>query len=159
MSDDPNPARTGTFVKAGTDRFGKPFQFLDATFHIVLSGQDTRGGACSVDTDRHMRGGPPTHIHAAQDEWFFVREGQFDIRIGDKTHHLGPGDSLLAPRGVPHAFANTTETGRMLVTFLPAGEMEAFFHAASAMTSPTPPEMAAVFAQHGMQVVGPPLAV
>lgn len=151
------PSRSGIKVGAEHDRFDQPFDFLDAWFNVVLSGKDTIGAACSIDTNRRMRGGPPMHIHPVQDEWFFVREGEFDIRIGDDTFHLKPGDSLLAPMGVPHAFANTTETGRMLVTFFPAGQMEDFFHVASSMTSPTPAQMAAVFQAHGMQVVGPGL--
>jgi mannose-6-phosphate isomerase-like protein (cupin superfamily) len=146
-------------VAAETDRFGTPFDFLDAWFNVVLSGADTGGAACAIDTNRRMHGGPPMHVHHTQDEWFFVREGEFDIVVGETRHQLSPGDSLLAPRGIPHAFANTTETGRMLVTFFPAGQMEDFFHAASAVERPTPPEMAAIFARHGMQVVGPPLAV
>jgi mannose-6-phosphate isomerase-like protein (cupin superfamily) len=150
-------APAGVLVLVETDRFGTPFEFLDAWFNVVLSGKDTGGAACSVDTNRKLRGGPPMHIHPEQDEWFFVREGEFDIRVGDHTYQLKPGDSLLAPRGVPHCFANTTETGRMLVSFFPAGQMEAFFHVASGLTATTPPQMAAVFAAHGMQVVGPGL--
>ena len=150
-------AVAGVLVAAETDRFGTPFEFLDAWFNVVLSGKDTGGLACSIDTNRKLRGGPPLHIHPDQDEWFFVREGLFDIRVGEVVHHLKPGDSLLAPRGVPHAFANTSETGRMLVTFFPAGQMEDFFHVASALTSPTPPQMVEVFAAHGMKVVGPGL--
>ncbi|MCB1328182.1 MAG: cupin domain-containing protein [Maritimibacter sp.] len=149
----------GIMVAAETDRFSKPFEFLDAWFNVVLSGRDTGGAACAIDTNRRMRGGPPLHVHHAQDEWFFVREGEFEIVVGDTLHHLRAGDSLLAPRGIPHAFANSTETGRMLVTFFPAGEMEEFFHDAAAADRPTPPEMAAIFARHGMTVVGPPLAV
>ena len=153
----PTAPRDAVLVRADTDRFGASFTFLDATFCVVLSGTDTGQRACSVDTNRHRRGGPPVHVHPDQDEWFLIREGEFDIRVGDVTHHLMPGDSLLAPMGVPHAFANTTPTGRMLVTFMPAGGMEAFFAEASALAAPTPPEMAAVFRKHGMQVLGPPL--
>ena len=154
-----SPRSSGLLVVAETDRFATPFEFLDAWFNVVLSGEDTGGAACAIDTNRRLRGGPPMHVHHDQDEWFFVRDGEFDIVVGDARHHLRPGDSLLAPRGIPHAFANTTETGRMLVTFFPAGEMEAFFHAAASVDQPTPPEMAAIFARHGMAVVGPPLAV
>jgi quercetin 2,3-dioxygenase len=81
------------------------------------------------------------------------------MRVGEDTFRLGPGDALLAPRGVPHSFASVTDRARMLVTFLPAGDMEAFFREASALEAPTPPEMAAVFGRHGMQVLGPPLPV
>ena len=146
-------------VRAGQDRFNAPFEFLDARFVVVVSAKDTGGALTSIDTDRRIRGGPPVHAHPGQDEWFFVREGEFDIQVDGVMHHLVAGDSLLAPRGIPHAFANTTETGRMLVTFIPSGDMEAFFHEASALKSPSPPQMAAVFAKHGMQVVGPPLPV
>jgi len=135
---------TESLVRNHTDRFDHPFEFLDATFYITLSAQDTAGQICSFDTNRHQRGGPPMHVHHDQDEWFLIREGEFDIRIGDTTHHLVAGDSLFAPRGIPHAFKTTTATGRMTVSFVPAGKMESFFHTASAMRSPTQPEMAAV---------------
>lgn len=149
----------GALVRAAQDRFDQPFEFLDATFYVTVSAQDTGGLLCSVDTNRHMRGGPPLHVHPDQDEWFLIREGEFDIRVGDVTHHLTAGDSLLAPRGVPHAFVNTTEAARMQVSFVPAGLMEGFFHTACAMNNPTPQAMAQVFADHQMRVVGPPLPV
>jgi len=152
-------ARSAILVRADIDRFENPFNFLDARFAVVVSASDTNAAICSIDTDRYQRGGPPMHIHDAQVEWFLIREGEFDIRVGEKTHHLKAGDSLLAPRGVPHAFANTTEKGRMQVTFIPAGSMEPFFYEASAMKSPTPQDMAVVFSKHGMRVVGPPLLV
>lgn len=155
----PATPATGRMVTAGQDRFDTPFVFLDADFNVILSGRDTQGAACAVETMRRLPGGPPLHVHPAQDEWFFVREGRFDMRIGEETFMLGPGDSLLAPRGVPHAFASRTPTARMLVTFFPAGDMEAFFQKAAALRAPTPPEMAAVFAAHGMSVVGPPLSL
>lgn len=153
----PATQATGRMVAAGHDRFDTPFVFLDADFNVVLSGRDTQGAACAVETMRRSLGGPPLHVHPDQDEWFFVREGRFDMVIGGNAFTLGPGDSLLAPRGVPHAFASRTPTARMLVTFFPAGDMEAFFHAAATLREPTPPEMAAVFAAHGMRVVGPPM--
>jgi len=155
----PAAPRHGVLVRARTDRFEAPLEFLDAWFNIVLSGQDTAGAACAIETSRHLRGGPPLHVHPDQDEWFFVREGEFDMVVGDARHHLSAGDSLLAPRGVPHAFASTTETARMLVTFFPAGQMEDFFRAAASAVKPSPPEMAAIFARHGMKVVGAPLDI
>ena len=88
-----------------------------------------------------------------------VQEGQFQMQVGGDTFRLGPGDTLLAPRGVPHTFASVSDTARMLVTFLPAGDMEAFFREASQIGAPTPAAMAEVFGRHGMQVLGPPLNV
>ena len=149
----------GILVRSGEDRTGQPFDFLDAQFTVVLSSTDTGGAACAVVTDRKMKGGPPLHVHPYQDEWYMVQEGQFQMQVGGDTFRLGPGDTLLAPRGVPHTFASVSDTARMLVTFLPAGDMEAFFREASQITAPTPIAMAEVFGRHGMQVLGPPLNV
>ena len=137
---------------------GHSFGFLNGMFHLKVSGASTQGGLCIYDTVRSETGGPPMHIHAAQDEWFLVTEGEFQIKVGDVLHHLMPGDSLLAPRGIPHAFRNTTRTGRIMVAFQPAGTMEEFFAEGSKLSPLTPAAFAELSARHGMRVVGPPLA-
>lgn len=137
---------------------GYSFGFLNGKFHLKVSGASTRGGLCIYDTVRSETGGPPLHVHAAQDEWFLVTEGEFQIKVGDVLHHLMPGDSLLGPRGIPHAFRNTTRTGRIMVAFQPAGTMEDFFVEGSKLSPLTPAAFAELSAQHGMRVVGPPLA-
>ena len=46
----------------------------------------------------------------------------------------------------------------MIVSYLPAGKMEAFFKRASEWaTQPTKDEIVEVFEAHDMKVVGPPL--
>jgi len=51
-------------------------------------------------------------------------------------------------------------TGRMLVEFHPAGLMEAFFVQATRLSGVSAgPEMAKLFSDHGMRLVGPPLKV
>jgi quercetin 2,3-dioxygenase len=72
---------------------------------------------------------------------------------------LQPGDSLLAPRCVPHVWASVGETrGRILITFMPAGKMEAFFRAVTKANA-MPPQDPELWRAHGMELVGPPLAV
>jgi mannose-6-phosphate isomerase-like protein (cupin superfamily) len=144
-------------VRANAALDGQSFGFLNGAFHLKVSGAATLGGLCVYDTVRSEPGGPPLHVHEAQDEWFLVTEGAFDIMVGDALHHLGPGDSLLAPRGIPHAFRNTTRTGRILVAFQPAGTMEDFFIQGSSLSPLTPAAFAELSARHGMRVVGPPL--
>ena len=146
-------------VRAQQDRYGVPFRFLNGQFDLKVAAADTQGGLCVFDTWRTEPGGPPLHVHAAQDEWFFVLEGRFTVRIGAALHDLGPGDSVLGPRGVPHCFVNTSRTGRMVVAFQPAGSMEDFFAAGSALGKMTPDAFRDLSAQHGMTVVGPPLAL
>ena len=159
MTADPMTTHHVVHVQAGQDRSGEPFEFAGERFTTILSGADTGGTACAFVNERHRPGGPASHVHPDQDEWFLVQEGRFSFRIGPDDFDLGPGDSLLAPRGVPHGFTSTTDTARMVVTFLPAGDMEAFFREVSALEKPTDAEMAAVYCRHGMTVVGPPLTV
>lgn len=144
-------------VRSDTALNGRSFGFLNGTFHLKVSSAETAGGLCIYDTVRSAPGGPPMHVHLAQDEWFLVTEGEFEIKVGDVLHRLKPGDSLLAPRGIPHAFRNTTATGRILVAFQPAGTMEDFFLEGSRLSPLTPTAFAELSSRHGMQVVGPPL--
>lgn len=110
-------------------------------------------------------GGPPRHLHHRQDEWFYILEGEYVIEVGLQTHRLSPGDSLLAPRGVPHVWAYTRGSevektrGRLLIGFRPAGEMESFFTELADLEAPEPETLRRLFAAHGMELLGPPLDV
>jgi quercetin dioxygenase-like cupin family protein len=103
------------------------------------------------------KGGPARHLHYDQDEWFYVLEGEFQFEVGTERFLLHPGDSLMAPRRVPHAWAFIGEArGRILVAFFPAGKMEAFFRE---VTKAMPPQDPVVWQAHGMELLGPPLPV
>ena len=68
------------------------------------------------------------------------------------------GDTIFLPRKVQHAFIQLTEKGKMIVSYLPSGKMEAFFKITDKWASPpTKEEIAKVFADHDMKVVGGPL--
>lgn len=144
-------------VRNGEDASGTAFAFLNGEFHLKVSGKDCNGGLCIFDTIRHSPGGPPLHLHHDQDEWFFVTEGLFEVQVGEATHVLAPGDSIVGPRGIPHTFRNTSPTGRLIVGFTPAGSMEAFFAEGAAQGPLSPAAFAELSARHGMTVVGPPL--
>jgi quercetin 2,3-dioxygenase len=88
-----------------------------------------------------------------------VVEGEFILEIGPERLRLNRGDSVLAPREVPHAWAYVGDTtGRLLVTFLPAGKMEAFFREITKANAAAPqaPEL---WRAHGMELKGPPLPI
>jgi hypothetical protein len=79
--------------------------------------------------------------------------------VNRKQIALAPGDSLLAPRKVPHTWAYVGDAvGRLLVGFAPAGKMEAFFREVTKANA-MPPEDPALWRAHGMELIGPPLSV
>lgn len=143
------------FVPRDSDRFDRPVNFLNGRFDIKLATGDAAGKAFVIDTIRTGHGGPPLHYHHDLDEWFLVQDGRFRFQIGEQLHELGPGDTILGPKGIPHAFLNLTPLARLLVAFLPAGTMEAFF--AHALLDPRSEEFRTLSREHGMEVVGPPL--
>jgi quercetin dioxygenase-like cupin family protein len=145
----------GFVVRSGEDRFAAPIRFLNGRFDIKVSGRDTGGRLCVIDTVRIAPGGPPVHVHAAQDEVFQVLEGRFRFRIGDELIEAHPGDVLFGPRRVPHAFASLSPTARLLLTFQPALTIEAFF--AEGGLDPLSEEFARVSRGHGMELIAPPL--
>ena len=105
------------------------------------------------------KGGPARHLHYNQEEWFSILEGEFQFEVGAERFHLHPGDSLLAPRQVPHVWAFVGEApGRILITFLPAGNMEAFFREVTKANA-MPPQDPVLWRAHGMELLGPPLPV
>ena len=77
--------------------------------------------------------------------------------------NLKPGESLFAPRTIPHAFANISEgEARILVLLQPAGTIETFFKEASKLNRSDanfPVASRELQRQHGMEVVGPPLKI
>ncbi|HZW99044.1 MAG TPA: cupin domain-containing protein [Trueperaceae bacterium] len=86
-------------------------------------------------------------------------EGRHMLEVDGHPHLLGPGDSVMAPRGVPHTWAlDGTEPGRIVIAFQPAGLMDELFDAACQLSGMASPEaLRPLFEAHGMQVVGPPL--
>ncbi len=150
------------FVAAGADRFEVLHQaFGLKPIDFKVSAEDSGGGLFIVEHTSSRPGGPPRHIHHDQEEWFYVLEGNYVIEVGDTTYRLGAGDAVLAPRAIAHVWAFVgSGHGRLLITFQPAGQMEDFFVASSELdTLPPPAELAALFAKHGMRLVGPPLPV
>ncbi len=89
---------------------------------------DTRG-AYSLLEWRSERGGTwvPPHIHQAEEEAWYVLEGELTFRIGDRTIPAPAGSFILVPRGTLHSFANTGGgPARYLQLFSPGG-MERYF--------------------------------
>lgn len=157
-------AAAGFKVGAGQDHYAEEMLIMGGRFHCKVSSKDSGGDLLIYDTFRNQKGGPALHKHHSQDEWFYIIRGEFVVQVGDETLRLGPGDSAFAPRKIPHAFAMTSEgEGQMLVLFQPAGSMEDFFHQMAKGGTAIPKDMETrlkrLWAEHGMEIVGPPLKV
>jgi mannose-6-phosphate isomerase-like protein (cupin superfamily) len=146
-------------VAAGADRFGETRSLGISTIEFKVATDDTGGGLFVLENVFRTKGGPARHLHYEQDEWFYALEGEFLMEVGTGRTTLKPGDSLLAPRNVPHVWAHVgSGIGRILVTFAPAGKMEAFFREVT-KGGAMPRQDPKLWQAHGMELLGPPLKV
>jgi mannose-6-phosphate isomerase-like protein (cupin superfamily) len=155
-------ARRAVYVPQGRNRFDEALMIWGVIpLQIKVSTKDTDGDLFVCEHADMSKGGPPRHFHYEQDEWFRAVKGEFLFEVGDERFTLRPGDSLFAPRMVPHVWAYGGDTpGTLLLAVQPAGSLEAFFMQSTKLTKPpTPDEADRQFAAHRMKVVGPPLDV
>jgi mannose-6-phosphate isomerase-like protein (cupin superfamily) len=145
-------------LAAGADCFGEQRSLGISTISFKLTPPDS-SGLFILENAFHAPGGPARHLHYEQDEWFYVLEGEFAFEVGSDRFRLQPGESLLGPRRVPHVWAYAGDSrGRILIAFMPAGQMEAFFREVTKANA-MPPQDPALWRAHGMELLGPPLAL
>jgi mannose-6-phosphate isomerase-like protein (cupin superfamily) len=69
-----------------------------------------------------LREGPGTHVHADEDDSFYVLEGELTFTVDGEEVVAGPGTFVLVPPGVPHGFGNRGDSvARMVNVHAPAG--------------------------------------
>jgi quercetin dioxygenase-like cupin family protein len=141
-------------VGAGEDRLGEAHSLGISRILFKVLPSETNGGLFIIEHQKLTRGGPVLHLHLAQEEWFYVVEGEVLFQLGGERKKLGPGESVVGPRGVPHTFCLVSDApGRMIIAFTPAGKMEQFFREAAI---PNPPVQDAAFlARYEMKLIGP----
>jgi len=74
-------------------------------------------------------------MHTREDEVYFILAGELEVTVGEKIFVLRPGDTLLAPRDIPHTLRNSgNTTNHYLLVFSPSGFEE--FVMATAVPAP-----------------------
>lgn len=71
--------------------------------------------------------GAPPHVHADEDEFFYVLEGRVDFLDRERIVTAGPGTLVTLPRGHLHGFWNATDTPARLLLMISPGSFAGFF--------------------------------
>jgi len=101
---------------------GRSFGVVGDVYTIRATGAQTGGALCLIEARVGPGGGPPPHVHANDDESFFVLDGTITFSTADGAVQAGPGTFLHMPRGVAHRFQNETDReARMLFWCTPSG--------------------------------------
>lgn len=131
-------------------------QFLDSPARVHADGDATEGHLGLVELlDMPAGSMPPLHVHHANDEGFYVLDGEATLFQPGAQVTLRAGEFFLARRGIPHTYRVGATGARCLVSSIPAG-FERFVLAVAALEEPTPDALAAVAAEYDIEILGPP---
>jgi mannose-6-phosphate isomerase-like protein (cupin superfamily) len=96
------------------------------------------------------------HVHAREDETWYVLEGSILFQRGHERVIAGPGTAVLLPRGIPHGFTNPSREPAKVHVVVTPGEGAAFFDDIDRERPVLPNEMAkldAIVARHDLEFV------
>lgn len=103
----------------------------------------------------------PQHIHHNEDEAMYVLEGECTVRVGGRTHTLGPGTFALMPRGIVHTFSNPGMVPARVIVISSPGAVIRYFEEAAELSNasptgrPDPDQLAALAGRYGVEFVKP----
>jgi quercetin dioxygenase-like cupin family protein len=119
----------GRGVAAGLVRAGEGHSIwvVGDTYTFKAPGESTGGVLALMEASIPPGSGPPPHVHANEDEAFYLLSGMLDISAGEETYAVRAGDFVFLPRGTPHCFTNPgVDAARALILCTPAG-LDRFF--------------------------------
>ena len=145
---------------------GKHFHFLDTLYTAKVNSEETNGILTAMEFQAPKNFGPPVHRHEAEDELFYLIDGEMWFSCGEVEAVHTTGAVIWLPRGLPHTFQVRSETARVFQVSTPGG----FEQLVGALGRPTeepalpkpepidPGHVADVCRQFGIEALGPPPA-
>jgi quercetin dioxygenase-like cupin family protein len=150
-------------VVVGIDRTPKTYYGPGGgIYRVVATSGQTGSTHFAFEAMEPPGGGPPLHIQAFEEEFFFVLEGEITFWLGGQVITRRTGGTAFVPRGMPHCFKNCSDDrARVLILFTP-GNIEGFFQYGKPLPDGTPPpedllmeRLAALGPPYGIELVGP----
>lgn len=143
---------------------GRAIWFLGTLAIIKATAESTRGGFGLIDSVMPAGFETPYHVHHAEDESFYITEGEVTFICDGKKLTAGPGGFVFGPREIPHGFRVVgTTPARMLFLATPAGFERFIIETGEPATGPVLPEPAApdmeklvrLAAKYKIDILGP----
>ena len=132
---------------------GKTVSVLGDAYTYKAAKEET-GGAYALIEATVVGNGPPPHIHATEEEAFYVLEGELNVLVGERTIKATAGAFVLVPRGTVHTFSKAGPgSAKLLIIISPAG-FEQFFEEIAG-----PPDLEKIMAlapKYNLEIVEPP---
>ncbi|RVU02977.1 cupin domain-containing protein [Mucilaginibacter limnophilus] len=102
-------------------------------YKTLISPAQTNGALAMMEMVLPQGAEPPMHMHAHEDETFYLIEGEMEFIIGGQTLAARPGEAIFAARGIPHLFKLLSPQVRF-ITLLTPGKLWEYFQEFSTPT-------------------------
>ncbi|QUS38503.1 cupin domain-containing protein [Tardiphaga alba] len=104
--------------------------------------------------------GPPRHIHRADDEFFIVQSGTIAVWSETESHVAKPGDVVILPKRIAHAWRSYGEDEVHLHVIVSPGDFECFFREIekSGLAITDVGKLSAIAELAEIDIIGPPLS-
>jgi len=138
--------------------------FLGTLTSVKATAETTHGAFGLIEQLIPAGFASPYHVHHAEDEAFYVIEGELTVILDGRKLKAGPGAYVFGPRDIPHGFrVDGSESARILVLAAPAGFERFIIEMSEPATAlvlppPAPPDMAKLMALAGkyqIEILGP----
>lgn len=141
--------------------------FLNSRLTIRRSSETAADRVAIIEHVLPARDSPPLHVHTHEDEVFHVLEGVVRFRLGETEVAVQAGETLVAPKRVPHSYRVESPRARVL-TLTVGGDFEGMVRemsrpAGDGLPPPVEPgpeliaALSAACARHDITILGPPL--
>jgi quercetin dioxygenase-like cupin family protein len=154
------------------DLGAKPLRLWFLNTEVTIRVSETEGGDRISVLDHRVPFGdsPPLHRHLDEDEIFHIISGTLRFVLNGKELTASAGDTIRAPKGIPHTYLVQSREGGRLLSITARHQFENFVRALGRQPTheglpdpsgpPTPEQaeaLAAAARKYGIEIMGPPL--
>jgi quercetin dioxygenase-like cupin family protein len=98
-----------------------------------IAEKSDNGGVFDLTVAKIRKGTePPPHVHARDDEFFYILSGSIRFYTEGQVFDVGAGESMFLPKGKPHAFQIQSDEIHSITLITPGG----FLNAVNQMNEP-----------------------
>lgn len=140
---------------------GRHLRVLGEDIWVKVEPRQTAGAYAVIEERAPAGGGPPPHVHANEDEVFYVLEGDVEFLVGSDKVSGKTGTVGFLPRGIPHTFRNVGPDPCRVLVFISPANFIRFFEEVDAMSHSGPPDKDHVLKlaeRYDLEILPPPTA-
>ena len=137
---------------------GRHVRVLSDEVCIKLASSESPRKMVVVTVSLPAAGFVPPHMHAKEEEVYFILEGAMTMYLGNGEFEVGTGDFVHVPQGTIHGYRNDGAQPCRFLAWTVGGAIDQFFIEMGDKIKNMPddlPRMPEILAKHGIRMIEP----